>query len=123
MIPSMLASGALMFGAGPLLAADAGAGQRAFVRQCALCHTIGKDEPNRYGPNLFGMVDRQAGSVPGFNYSPAFKAAASWTWSPALLGAWISAPRDMVPGSPMGVFQGVAERDKDDILAYMAAQK
>jgi hypothetical protein len=29
----------------------------------------------------------------------------------------------MVPTSRMSVFEGVADRDKDDIIAYLAAQK
>jgi cytochrome c len=105
------------------VAADIHNGQLAFVRQCALCHTVGKGEPNRYGPNLFGILDRKAGSMPGFKYSAAFTSAAAWNWSADVLAAWISAPRTMVPGSPMDVFQGVADRDKDDIVAYLAAQK
>ena len=29
----------------------------------------------------------------------------------------------MVPGTAMGIFQGVAERDRDDIVAYIASKK
>jgi cytochrome c2 len=29
----------------------------------------------------------------------------------------------MVPGTAMGIFQGVAERDRDDIVAYLASKK
>jgi hypothetical protein len=32
-------------------------------------------------------------------------------------------PAVMVPGTAMGVFPGVSDRDKDDIVAYVAAQK
>lgn len=104
-------------------AADIGAGRAAFVRQCALCHTVARGAPNRFGPNLFGVVDRQAGSAPGFNYSPAFKSAATWTWTPETVASFISAPALMVPGTRMGVFQGVADRDRDDIIAYLQSQK
>ena len=109
--------------AGEANGADIAAGKAAFVRQCALCHTIDKDGPNRYGPNLFGIVGRKAGSVPDFRYSPAFKSAASWDWNDEALEGWISSPRAMVPGTTMGVFQGVADRDKADIVAYLASQK
>jgi cytochrome c len=104
-------------------AADTASGAVAFVRQCALCHTINKGGPNRYGPNLFGVVGQKAGSVSGFEYSPAFKSAASWEWNEDALGGWISSPGTMVPGTTMGVFQGVADRDKNDIIAYLASQK
>jgi cytochrome c len=102
-------------------AGDVVKGRDAFVRQCALCHTIDRGEPNRFGPNLFGILDHKAGSVSDFNYSPAFKSAAKWDWSAEVLGSWISAPAMMVPGTAMGVFQGVADRDRDDIVAYLAA--
>jgi cytochrome c len=104
-------------------AGDAAKGKAAFVRQCAICHTIDKDGPNRFGPNLFGILGRKAGSVPGFMYSRAFKAAASWDWNEDLVAGWIGAPGVMVPGTAMGVFQGVAQSDRDDIVAYLATQR
>jgi cytochrome c len=104
-------------------AGDAAKGKAAFVRQCAICHTTEKDGPNRFGPNLFGILGRKAGSVPGFMYSRAFKAAASWDWNEDLVAGWIGAPGAMVPGTAMGVFQGVAQGDRDDIVAYLAAQR
>jgi cytochrome c len=102
---------------------DVTRGAAAFVRQCALCHTKGRGEPNRFGPNLFGMIDRQAGSVAGYQYSPAFRSTATWTWSAGALGGFISAPARMVPGTRMGVFQGVSDADRDAILAFVAEQK
>jgi cytochrome c len=104
-------------------AGDAAKGQAAFVRQCALCHTVERDGPNRFGPNLFGILHRKAGSVAGFNYSRAFKAAASWDWNEDLVAGWIGAPGLMVPGTAMGVFQGVAQSDRDDIVAYLATRQ
>jgi cytochrome c len=104
-------------------AGDAAKGKAAFVRQCAICHTIDKDGPNRFGPNLFGILGQKAGSVPGFMYSRAFKAAASWDWNEDLVAGWIGAPGVMVPGTAMGVFQGVAQSDRDDIVAYLATQR
>jgi cytochrome c len=56
---------------------DAAAGEDAF-RQCATCHAIVDADGNaiagranmRTGPNLYGVVGRQAGSVEGFRYRP-----------------------------------------------------
>ena len=104
-------------------AADIAAGKAAFVRQCALCHTGDKAGSNRYGPNLFGIIGRRAGSVLGFQYSPAFRSMASRDWNEDALGGWISSPGTMVPGTTMGVFQGVADRDRSDIIAYLASQR
>ena len=104
-------------------AADIAKGQAAFVRQCAICHTIDKGGENRVGPNLFGVIGRRAGAAPDFKYTNAFRTTATFEWTEGLLGPWIALPAVMVPGTAMGVFPGVADRDKDDIVAYVAAQK
>src|SRR3954467_11230325 len=52
-------------------AADVAKGEAAFVRQCAICHTIDKGGENRLGPNLFGIVGRRAGTMQGFRYTNA----------------------------------------------------
>jgi cytochrome c len=104
-------------------AGDFAKGKAAFVRQCAICHTVEKDGPNRFGPNLFGILHRKAGTVAGFDYSRAFKATAIWDWNEDLVAGWIGAPGLMVPGTAMGIFQGVAPSDRDDIVAYLATQQ
>jgi cytochrome c len=104
-------------------AGDAAKGKSAFVRECAICHTVDEGGPNRFGPNLFGVLHRKAGAVADFNYSRAFKAAATWDWNQDLVAGWIGAPGVMVPGTAMGVFQGVAQSDRDDIVAYLATQQ
>jgi len=113
----------LALSASPSHAADVAKGEAAFVRQCAICHTIDKGGENRLGPNLFGIVGKRAGTVPGFKYTNAFRNTATFEWSEGLLGPWIALPAVMVPGTAMGVFPGVSDRDKDDIVAYVAAQK
>jgi cytochrome c len=104
-------------------AGDAAKGKSAFVRECAICHTVEEGGPNRFGPNLFGVLHRRAGAVADFTYSRAFKAAATWDWNQDLVAGWIGAPGVMVPGTAMGVFQGVAQSDRDDIVAYLATQQ
>jgi cytochrome c len=104
-------------------AADIVKGEAGFVRQCAICHTIDKGGENRLGPNLFGIVGKRAGTAPGFKYTNAFRNTATFEWTEGLLGPWIALPAVMVPGTAMGVFPGVSDRDKDDIVAYVAAQK
>ena len=124
MMTSLILAAAMAdIGAGAAQAADVAKGQAAFVRQCAICHTIDKGGENRIGPNLFGVVGRRAGTIQGFRYTNAFRTTATFEWTEGLLGPWISLPSVMVPGTAMGGFPGVADRDKDDIVAYLAAQK
>ena len=113
----------LAMSASPGQAADIAKGEAAFVRQCAICHTIDKGGENRLGPNLFGVVGRRAGAAPDFKYTNAFRTTATFEWTEGLLGPWIALPAFMVPGTAMAVFPGVSDRDKDDIVAYVAAQK
>ncbi len=98
-------------------------GRAAYVRQCLLCHAIENGAPNGFGPNLFGIFHKPTGAVPGFAYSQAFQDTAGWEWTTGTLGWWISSPATVIPGSAMGVFQGVADRDRDDIVAYLAQQR
>lgn len=118
-----LALAVASLGAGTAEAADIAKGQAAFARQCSICHTIDKGGDNRVGPNLFGVIGRRAGTVAGFRYTNAFRNTANFEWSEGLLGPWISLPAVMVPGTSMATFPGVSDRDKDDIVAYVAAQK
>jgi len=104
-------------------AGDPVKGAAAFVRQCALCHTSGRGERNGFGPNLFGITARKAGTAPGYEYSGAFKAVANWTWSPDSVRSFIIAPAKVIPGNKMAVFQGVADRDLDDLIAFLETQK
>ena len=55
-------------------AGDIAAGEKAF-KKCASCHVVIDDEGEtlagkkaKTGPNLFGVIGRQAGSIEGFRY-------------------------------------------------------
>ena len=61
-----------------LAAADMGKGE-ASAKKCVACHTFAKGEPNRVGPNLYGVVGRAKASAPNFNYSAALKACLLYT--------------------------------------------
>jgi cytochrome c len=124
--PQLACAGALIavaLGTQASEAASPASGEAVFVRQCALCHMIGKGDPNRFGPNLFGIADRKAGTAAGYKYSAAFLALANWTWSPDGIASFVVAPGKTIPSNRMGVFQGVADKDLDDLIAYLAEQK
>jgi cytochrome c len=115
---------AMAFGADHAFAAgDPAKGAAIFERECALCHTVGKGEPNRFGPNLFGITERKAATAPGYEYSPEFVTMAIWTWSPDAIASFVVAPGLTIPGTKMSVFQGVPDSELDDLIAYLAAQK
>lgn len=97
--------------------ADAGRGE-ASAKKCAACHTFGKGEPNRVGPNLYGIVGRAKASVAGFNYSAAMKAKGG-NWTLEELNAFVQNPKTSVPGTNM-TFAGIPRAtERADLITYM----
>ena len=100
-----------------LAAADPKRGENS-VKKCAACHTFAKGEPNKVGPNLYGVVGRAKAAVPGFNYSAAMKAKGG-EWSFAEISNFIAAPKAFVPGTTMS-FAGVPRAtERADILVFL----
>ena len=60
---------------------------------------------------------------PGLRLFARLQGGATWDWNEDLVAGWIGAPGLMVPGTAMGIFQGVAQSDRDDIVAYLATQQ
>jgi cytochrome c len=104
---------------GPAYAgADLANGQAKFAF-CQSCHTLAAGGPNITGPNLHGVFGRKAGTLAGYSYSDAMKAA-GWTWDAAQLDKWLTSPRTDLPGTKM-TFAGIANpKDRTDLIAYLA---
>ena len=100
-----------------LASADVGKGE-ASAKKCAACHTFAKGEPNRVGPNLYGVVGRAKASVAGFNYSAAMKAQKG-NWTPEDLDTFLHNPRGNVPGTNMS-FAGIPRGgERADLITYL----
>jgi cytochrome c len=112
----LVVCGALM--AGPCAAADAIHGKTVFSQQCSVCHSATKGGPNSVGPDLYGVVGRPAGSLRGFNYSPAMKTA-GFAWSADRLHDYIGAPANVVPGNHMPYAGLKNAAQVDDIIAFL----
>jgi cytochrome c len=100
---------------------NAANGKSVFAR-CAICHSAGKGEPNRIGPNLFGVVGRKAGSKADYNYSSAMKGFGK-VWTPQLLDTYLTKPGVTVPGTKMS-FAGISNTgQRADVVAYLQTLK
>ncbi len=115
---------ALLWLAAPLWAADDRAAARQLtVTQCSQCHTFDKGEKHGQGPNLFGLIGREAAAVPGFVFSPGIKEALQGkVWDTALLDQWLTDTIAVAPKAQMIYFQ-----DDPDVRAmliqFLASQR
>ncbi|MBM6582803.1 MULTISPECIES: c-type cytochrome [Microvirga] len=104
---------------GPTLAQaqDAANGEKVFA-QCRACHQVGPTAKNAVGPVLNGLFGRNAGTVEGYNYSPANKNSGI-TWDEAVFAEYIKDPKAKVPGTKM-VYAGLKDEQRiKDLIAYL----
>lgn len=103
------------------VAPTAAMGEQIFKR-CVACHTIDAGGKNGIGPNLHGVVGRAVAAVPGFAYSPAFKAKGG-VWDNATLDAFLVSPARAIPGNRMA-FAGINDAaEREALMLYLADQK
>lgn len=96
-------------------AADAHARGAVIYERCAACHALQSD---RTGPHHCGLIGRRAGSVPGFNYSPAMRKSRI-IWTEANLDRFIKAPMAFIPGTAMG-YDGIKnDAERHDLLVFL----
>lgn len=97
-------AGALFAVPGIAAAQDLAAGEASF-HKCQACHAVGVGAKNKLGPELNGLVGRQAGTAGSYQYSPAVKNA-GFVWDRTSFAAFIANPREKIPGNKM-VFAGI----------------
>jgi cytochrome c len=102
--------------AGPASPQQLRAGEAVYAR-CLACHALGYD---RTGPRHCGLFGRRAGSVPGFDYSPAMRRSAI-VWDARTLDRFLADPARAVPGTSMG-YAGVKDPgERAALIAYLKA--
>ena len=114
-------------------AQDADAGEKVF-KKCMTCHRIGDGAKNAVGPVQNGIIGRQAGTVPGFAYSPLNKAAgeAGLVWNEETIFAYLPDPNaflkdfltkqgkpELAKGSTKMAFKLPSEQERKDVIAYL----
>ncbi|HLO75914.1 MAG TPA: c-type cytochrome [Magnetospirillum sp.] len=106
--------------ASPAMAGGSAAnGKKLFDSYCDECHTTEEGGASRKAPNMFGLIGRQAGTLPGFEYTDANRAA-GWVWTEAVLDRYLTAPKQAIPGTNMK-FKGIPDADeRQDVIAYLA---
>ncbi|NNL90475.1 MAG: c-type cytochrome [Marinicaulis sp.] len=95
----------------------AGGERRAAI--CKSCHTFEEGGANGTGPNLYNIVNRTVGTVPGFNYSSAL-ANDGGVWSYERLDAYLKNSQEYIPGTAM-VQRFPKDDQRADLLAYLGS--
>ena len=108
---------------GPFMAkADAARGQNV-AKVCLQCHTFEKGGANKIGPNLFGVLEENIASVPGYQFSSALAADKDKKWNPDELNVWLNKPQEFAKGTKM-TFAGLPKaQDRADVIAYLQTLK
>ena len=103
-------------------AGDPKKGANVFAEECGDCHSVTPGK-NKKGPGLYGVVGRNAASVPDFSgYSDGIKQSGI-TWSTDKIDAYITQPRKIVPGGKMK-YDGLDDAGaRSDVIAYLSSLK
>ena len=87
-------------------------------KKCAACHSIAQGGGNKIGPALWGVLGRQAGSIPGYKYSKAM-AAYGKSWSFEEMNGFLIKPKDWIKSTKMS-FAGLKNaKDRASVILYM----
>ncbi|HXO02368.1 MAG TPA: c-type cytochrome [Stellaceae bacterium] len=93
------------------------------AKVCLQCHTFGKGEANKIGPNLFDVMEENIAAVPGYTFSSALLADKDKKWDPDELNVWLYKPQDFAHGTKM-TFAGLPKaQDRADVIAYLQTLK
>jgi cytochrome c len=97
-------------------AADATRGKELYESRCGGCHSLDDD---RIGPRHRGLIGRGAGTVTGFEYSPALRGSRI-VWDAQTLDAWLADPERLVPGQRMN-YSVPGPEDRAALIEYLKA--
>jgi cytochrome c len=79
---------------------------------------VGPNAKNAVGPVLNDLFGRPAGTVEGYNYSPANKNSGI-TWDEATFKEYIQNPRAKIPGTKM-IYAGLKDEQRiNDLIAFL----
>jgi cytochrome c len=118
------------------MSGDAAEGEKAF-RQCQTCHVVADADGNvlagrnaKTGPNLYGVIGRQAGTAEGFAYGDELVEAgnAGLVWDEATFVEYVQDPTAFLRSHSGNAsarskmtFRVRSEEDAANLAAYIAS--
>ena len=121
-LKALLVAAPLLVAVGSAAAQEGNAEEGAEVfKKCRACHDVGPDAKNKVGPTLNGILGRKPGTIEGFAYSDANKAAGAkgLVWTEEVMLKYLENPLTFMPGTKMA-FAGLKDvQDRKDLIAYL----
>lgn len=93
------------------------------AKACTACHSFKFGEPNKFGPNLFGIFGAKHAHDKEFAYSEALKKMNSQIWTVDNLYKWLKNPAAYAPGTKMSYGGLLDPQDRLDLIAYLMTLK
>ena len=90
----------------------------ADAKVCGACHNFAEGAGSKVGPDLWDVVDRDKGSVAGFDYSAGLKGKGG-KWTFADLNTWLTKPAAYISGTKMGYAGEDSPEKRADIIVYL----
>ncbi|MEA1937875.1 MAG: c-type cytochrome [Pseudomonadota bacterium] len=91
---------------------------RKLAKMCTGCHTVGKDGPDRYGPNLWNIAGAKVAVRSGFTYSDALKAWGG-QWDTGRLNLFLYDPRTAIPATRMSFLGLRRTEERAAVIAWL----
>ena len=101
-----------------LFASTSAADGAKIFKKCLACHSIEKGGPNKIGPNIFGVLNRKAGSISGYKYSKAMSTYGK-VWSFEEMDGFLTKPKDWIKGTKMSFMGLKSVKDRAAVILYM----
>ncbi len=102
----------------PLLASANIEKGKEIYKKCVQCHTPDKGEPNKVGPNQWGIVGAPIAHRTDYAYSEAMKSKGG-TWDYETLNDFLASPKKFIPNTKMAFIGLPKAQDRADLIAYL----
>ena len=96
-------------------------GEQLYDVACSACHGLGTVPDHRVGPALGGLLNRQAGTVEGYQFSEALRTS-GWIWRLPTLLAWLTDPDAAIPNNAMNYVNPLTAEETQRLSEWLLQQ-
>ena len=96
-------------------------GEQLYDVACSACHGLGTVPDHRVGPTLGGLLNRQAGTVDGYQFSEALRTS-GWIWRLPTLLAWLTDPNAAIPNNAMNYVNPLTAEETQRLSEWLLQQ-